>query len=143
MLDLFSKKILLIIALPVLLITFFAGSVQVSAFDLFGSSCNGNNVNGGNKQGSAVCEASNNAKNSGKSNNIVLRTINVITNLVALVAGFAAVLMIIIAGFTYVTSGGNSEETKKAQNRILYAAVGLAVIALSWTIARYILDNVV
>jgi cytochrome bd-type quinol oxidase subunit 2 len=142
MADLLSKKILLILVLPLLLVLFFSSGTQASAWNLFNKSCNGNSVQGGNGQSSTVCTASNKAKNSNSNNNIVLHTINVIANILALVAGLVAVLMIIVAGFTYVTSGGNAEETKKARSRILYAAVGLAIIALSWTITRFITDKV-
>jgi hypothetical protein len=53
-----------------------------------------------------------------------------------------AVIMIMIAGFTYVTAGGNSEDTKNARNRIIYAGVGLVVIALAWTITRFITNEI-
>ena len=47
--------------------------------------------------------------------------------------GFAvAPLMIIIAGFLFVTSGGDPAKITKAKNIMLYTAIGLAIILFSW-----------
>ena len=42
-----------------------------------------------------------------------------------------AVFMIILAGFKFVTGGDKPEETAKARQMILYAAVGIAVALLA------------
>ncbi len=44
------------------------------------------------------------------------------------VLGFVAVVYIIIAGFSLVTSQGDSQAIAKARNTIIYAGVGLAVV---------------
>lgn len=75
--------------------------------------------------------------------NPVANLIGDAANIIALVAGFVAVLMIIIAGFQFVTSGGNAEQTTKARGRIFGAIIGLVVIALAWTIIRLVLDAVI
>jgi hypothetical protein len=91
---------------------------------------------------SPVCKADAHARNSGQNDNIVLTTINKAIDIIASVAGLAALIIIIIAGFSYVTSGGNAEQAKNARNRIIYAAVGLVIIASSWAITSFILDKV-
>jgi hypothetical protein len=91
---------------------------------------------------SAVCQASKTSRDDNQNNNVVLKTINTASNIIALVAGLVAVIMIIIAGFTYATAGGNAEGTKNARNRIIYAAVGLVIIASAWSITRFVLDKV-
>jgi hypothetical protein len=139
---LFKHKIILLLILPLLLILFSVNYGQAAAFDLFGSQCNGNKAVGSTGKTSAVCEANNNARNSNSNNNVVLHTINVAANIIALVAGLIAVIMIMVAGFSYVLAGGNAEETKKARNRIVYAAVGLVIITVAWTITRFITDKV-
>ncbi|MBX4197632.1 hypothetical protein KW801_03715 [Candidatus Saccharibacteria bacterium] len=48
--------------------------------------------------------------------------------------------MIIVGGFRYITSGGNPESTKSARNTILYAIIGLVVVALAQLIARFVLN---
>ena len=61
-----------------------------------------------------------------------------ITNFVFLISITLAPLMIILAGFYYVTANGDPEKVKKANNILLYTAIGIAVILLSrafvWTI---------
>jgi hypothetical protein len=136
------KLLMALLVLPLLIVFFSANVHKVSAFNLFNRACNGDNVQGGNKNSSSVCKASNESKGSGQNNNVVLHTLNVIINIVATVAGVAAVLVIVIAGFTYTTAGGSADETKNARNRIIYAAVGLVIIMFSWTITHFILTEV-
>jgi len=69
--------------------------------------------------------------------------INKAANIIALVAGIGAVIMILIGGFFYVTSAGNAENAAKAKARILSAFIGLVVVALAWTIVRLITDKVI
>ena len=42
-----------------------------------------------------------------------------------------AVLMIIMAAFTYLTAGGDAEKVNTAKNRLIYAAVAIAVALLA------------
>ncbi|MBX4197631.1 pilin [Candidatus Saccharibacteria bacterium] len=55
--------------------------------------------------------------------------------------GVIAVIMIIVGGFRYITSGGNPESTKSARNTILYAIIGLVVVALAQIIVRFVLSS--
>lgn len=64
------------------------------------------------------------------------------TNIIALVAGIAAVIIIIVAGINFITSSGDSAKTGKARETIIYAAVGLAVIALSRAIIMFIVSRI-
>jgi hypothetical protein len=123
------------------MLTFGVG-LKASAFNLFGDNCKGAAVQGGNKSDSPVCANNKNSQGDDSRNNVVLKTINEAANIVAVLAGVVAVLMIIVAGFSYVTAGGNAEGTKNARNRIIYASVGLAIIAFSWTITRFITDKI-
>jgi cytochrome bd-type quinol oxidase subunit 2 len=66
-----------------------------------------------------------------------------IIRVLSLVAGAIAVVMIIIGGFRFITSGGNAESTKSARNTITYAIVGLIVIALAQIIVHFTLNTVV
>jgi hypothetical protein len=64
-----------------------------------------------------------------------------IINIMSLVVGVVAVVMIIIGGFKYVTSGGDSGNVTGAKNTILYAVVGLVVVALAQVIVRFVVDR--
>jgi hypothetical protein len=66
-----------------------------------------------------------------------------IINIFSLVVGVVSVIMIIIGGFRYITSGGDSSNVSAAKNTILYAIIGLVIVALAQTIVRFILGRVI
>jgi TRAP-type C4-dicarboxylate transport system permease small subunit len=72
-----------------------------------------------------------------KINNLV----KTIVNLLSAVVGIVAVIMIIVGGFRYVTSGGNDTSVTAAKNTILYAIIGLVVVALAQIIVRFTLSK--
>lgn len=59
-------------------------------------------------------------------------------NTVYATAGIVAVIVIIIAGYIYVTSDGDAARVKQAKNAIIYAVVGLVVIILAFSITAFI-----
>lgn len=68
-------------------------------------------------------------------------TISTIINIVSIVVGLVAVIMIIIGGFKYITSNGDSGAVSSAKNTILYAIVGLVVVALAQIIVRFVVGR--
>ncbi len=60
-------------------------------------------------------------------------------NLLSFVAGIIAVLMIMLAGLRYITSQGDSQKVSQAKNAIIYAAIGIVVVALAQLIVRFVL----
>ena len=71
-------------------------------------------------------------------NRIAHHVINVLSAVVALVA----VVMIIFGGFRYVTSGGNDSSVNSAKNTILYAIIGLVIVALSQILVHFTIRNI-
>lgn len=65
-----------------------------------------------------------------------------ILNVVYLIAGAIAVLMVVIAGITYVTAAGNPSTAAKARNTIIYSVAGLVLIGLAFTITNFIIGGV-
>jgi hypothetical protein len=65
-----------------------------------------------------------------------------VINILSWVVGVISVIMIIIAGFKYVTSGGNEKGVSGAKSTIMYAIVGLVVVALAQVIVRFVLGNI-
>jgi hypothetical protein len=63
-------------------------------------------------------------------------------NIISWIVGVAAVIMIIIGGFKYIISGGDSNNVSGAKNTILYAIIGLVIVALAQIIVRFVLTNV-
>lgn len=62
-------------------------------------------------------------------------------NIFSVVVGIVAVVMIIYGGFRYVTSGGKQESVTNAKNTLLYAIVGLIIVALSQAIVHFVLKS--
>lgn len=68
--------------------------------------------------------------------------IRLIINIFSLVVGVIAVIMIIIGGLKYILSGGDSGNVTGAKNTILFAIVGLIIVALAQIIVRFVLKKV-
>lgn len=56
--------------------------------------------------------------------------------------GILAVIVIIVAGFYYVTSANNQERLTRAKNAILYAVIGLVVVLMAFVITRFVIGGV-
>ena len=65
--------------------------------------------------------------------------ITTIINIFSVVVGIVAVIFIIYGGFKYITSGGDSGNVTGAKNTILYAIIGLIIVALAQFIVRFVL----
>ncbi len=72
----------------------------------------------------------------------VSSTLSTVINILSFVVGIVAVIMLIIGGIRYVTSGGDGTSTAAARNTIIYALVGLAVAALAQAIVQFVLQRV-
>lgn len=68
--------------------------------------------------------------------------IRLVINLFSLVVGVISVVMIIVGGLKYITSGGDSGNITSAKNTILYAIVGLVVVAFAQLIVRFVLQRI-
>lgn len=58
------------------------------------------------------------------------------------VVGSIALLMFIYGGITWMSSSGNQEKVKKGQGIIVWAAIGLVVIFLSYALTRFVLSSI-
>lgn len=65
-----------------------------------------------------------------------------VVNIFSLVVGVISVIMIIVGGFRYITSGGESNSVGSAKNTILYAIIGLVIVALAQFIVQFVLGRV-
>jgi hypothetical protein len=61
-------------------------------------------------------------------------------NVMSLIVGVVSVIMIVYGGLRYVTSGGSSEGVGNAKNIILYAIIGLVIVALAQAIVHFVLN---
>lgn len=69
-------------------------------------------------------------------------TVATVINVFSFIVGVISVIMIIIGGLKYITSTGDSNKTESAKNTILYAVIGLAVVALAQVIVLFVLNRV-
>lgn len=74
--------------------------------------------------------------------NKIKSTIRDIINIMLFLIGMIAVLMIVIAGFRFVTSNGDSNTVSSAKNTIIYAVIGIVVAVMAYAIVNFILDNI-
>jgi hypothetical protein len=62
-------------------------------------------------------------------------------NFLLIAIGTLSVVMIIVGGIRYVTSGGNDKSVASAKNTILYAIIGLVIAGLAGAIVNFVLKN--
>ena len=101
----------------------------VASADITSSLCTGVKDAANNDQG---CE---NADGNGTST--VKTLAEKVTNIFSIIVGAASVIMIIYGGFRYITSGGDSGKVGNAKNTLIYAIVGLVIVALAQLIVRF------
>lgn len=63
-----------------------------------------------------------------------------VVNIFSIIVGIVAVIMIIYGGFRYITSGGDSGNVGNAKNTLIYAIVGLIIVALAQLIVHFVLS---
>jgi hypothetical protein len=83
-------------------------------------------------------------KDTNTTTNPIVGTNGIITKavqLIALITGIAAVIVIIIAGIRFVLSGGDATKVATAKSTILYAVVGLIVAALAQSLVIFVLNK--
>lgn len=68
--------------------------------------------------------------------------ITTVIDIFSILVGIIAVVMIIIGGIKYITSGGDPANVTGAKNTILYAIIGLVVVALAQILVKFVLAKV-
>lgn len=62
-----------------------------------------------------------------------------IVDIISLIIGVAAIIVIIISGFKYITSGGDSSKVSSAKSTLIYALVGVAIAAVAQLLVHFVL----
>lgn len=70
--------------------------------------------------------------------NAFITTVQRFINLFLYLAIFIAVIMIVIAGFKYLTAGGNTSKTESAKKIIYAVVIGMIIAFLSYAIVYYV-----
>ncbi len=112
----------------------FATSTVFAQADIQGSLCEGSDLKFG---GDKTCADANGNDAQGRVNDLVTKIVNIVSVIVAIVA----VIMIIFGGFKYITSSGDSNRVTSAKNTIVYAVIGLVIVALAQFIVKFVLGK--
>ena len=73
--------------------------------------------------------------------NTINSKVSIIINLISLVVGLISVIMVIVGGLKYTTSRGDSSGINSAKDTILYAIIGLIIVALAQLMVRFVLNK--
>jgi hypothetical protein len=68
-------------------------------------------------------------------------SVKTIVNILLYILGAIAVVMIVVGGIRYTTSGGDSSAITGAKNTILYSVIGLVVAILAYSIVNFVLSQ--
>lgn len=63
-------------------------------------------------------------------------------NLALTFLGLIAVVIILIGGFKWMTSGGNEEKTTAARKLLVAGVVGLVIVLASWGLASWLVGTI-
>jgi lysylphosphatidylglycerol synthetase-like protein (DUF2156 family) len=69
------------------------------------------------------------------------RIVNII-NIVLTLLGILMVVLIIYAGFKWMTAAGNEDQISKAKKTLTSAIIGLIIILSAWGISAFILEEI-
>lgn len=122
-----NKKLLLVLVAVVAVLTLAHPMHGVSA-DSVSDACKGVGLSAGTKGCSSP----------GVSINDVIKSV---VNIISGIVGVVAVIMIIVGGFKYITSGGDANNVSSAKNTIVYAIVGLVVVALAQLLVHFVIKT--
>ena len=75
--------------------------------------------------------------------NPVNHILKVAANIVALLTGIAAVILIIIGGIRIISSGGNTESVASGRKQITAAVIGLVIVLLAWSIITFLTNHLI
>lgn len=83
------------------------------------------------------------ATSAGLSSGDLPTTIASLIRVVLGVLGIIAVVIILIGGFKWMTSGGNDEKVKSARKVMTSGIIGLVIVLSAFAIAQFVLSSVV
>jgi len=131
------KRIALTFAILVaLLMPSLAVSSSVAAVDVFP------NCGYGKAAGTSTPEVCNEGKKGQfQTTNPIVSLIKIAITILSVVIGIAAVIGIILSGLKFITANGDASAVASARSSLIYALVGLAVVALAQVIVTFVLDK--
>ena len=127
------KKLLLFTGIYLTIVLSFV-AMPIAASPAFASAtsdiCNGIGASGGGT----------NCSGSGPTLGTIIRAV---IEILSVIVGVVSVVMIIVGGFQYVVSNGDSGKIAGAKNTIIYSIVGLIVVAFSQALVYLVLNRII
>jgi hypothetical protein len=78
----------------------------------------------------------------GEPDNIIIVVSRIIKVFLSLL-GIIFVVLLVWAGFKWMTAGGDDEKVKEARDQIFVAIIGLLIVLASYTIAHFVLNKII
>jgi len=103
--------------------------------------CANNNVADSINQGANATGSSADCNNGTTLTTGVSNLAKTITTDFSILVGAISVIMIIFAGFKYITSGGSNENTNSARNILMYAVIGLVIAVIAQLIVHLVINS--
>ena len=76
-------------------------------------------------------------------NRPLTETIALIIKIVLSFLGLIAVIIIIMGGFKWMTSGGNETKVEEAKKLMIAGIIGLAIVILAYAISNFIISRLI
>ena len=111
----------------------FAGGAPAMAADVFGACSQPGMAN------TAACKDVAQQGTSGA--NPVLKIFNAVVQILVIVIGAMAIIMLVVSGFRFVVSNGDANTVKGARSGLIYALVGVAVAVLGQLLVSFVLSR--
>jgi hypothetical protein len=112
-----------------------SGTVVNAQFDPLSKTCESGQIDG---SGQEICDKSANPTDPTSNDNGLFVTA---ANVLSIIAGVIAVVIIIISGIKMMLSGGDPGKITSSRNAIIYTVVGLFVVIASRTIVVFIFQR--
>lgn len=128
----------IVLAVGASLATAAQSFAQTETTDISNNTKCGSNISGLESGAGAGCDQD--VSGSGSDIEDLIKTV---INVFSVIVGAVSVVMIIFGGFRYITSGGDSNGVSAAKNTILYAIVGLVIVAFAQIIVQFVLQRAV
>ena len=121
-------------------VVFLSPALPVNAYNAYKGVCNDPAA-----QNSTVCKEKTTQNPIAGNDGVLIK----ITNIIAYIAGAAAVIVILLGAFKYLTSGSDmstnthtDNDVEEAKSMIAGALIGLAIIVLARTIINYVVIRI-
>ncbi|MDB5164947.1 MAG: rane protein of unknown function [Candidatus Saccharibacteria bacterium] len=67
--------------------------------------------------------------------------VKAIVTIISYIVGIAAIIIVLLSGLRYITSGGDAAKVSSAKNALIYALIGLAIAGLAQALVHFALNT--